>query len=126
MSDYPREVTALLQALLHDPDGKPDLRRAAASRAAEAGGGTIDAEGAALPELLAPWVDAIATRAWTITDEDLAKLTSAGVDEDTVYEATVAAAVGASLARMQAGLRALDATEAPAAPAAANATAGGR
>jgi hypothetical protein len=63
-------------------------------------------------------VDAVATHAWEITDEDLAKLTAAGVDEDTVYEATVAAAVGASLARMQAGLRALDATDAPSATAA--------
>ncbi len=118
MSDYPREVHAMLKALLHDPDGKPDLRRAAAARAAEAGGGHLDAEGGALPDALTSWVDAVATRAWQITDEDLAKLGAAGVDEDTIYEATVAAAVGASLARMQAGLRALDATEAPAKPAA--------
>jgi alkylhydroperoxidase family enzyme len=110
MIDSPPHVRDLLRALLHAPDGRPDLRQGAAARAARAGGGSIDGVSEALPEALAAWVDQVASRAWTITDEDCAKLRAAGFDEDAIYEVTVAAAVGASVARMQAGLRALEAS----------------
>lgn len=104
-------IRELLEALTHDPDGKPDLRRAAAARAAASAGGHIDAEGATVPDPLGAWVDAVATRAWQTTDEDMDRLRAAGVDEDTIYEATVAAAVGAAYARLQVGLRALAESE---------------
>jgi alkylhydroperoxidase family enzyme len=118
MVAYPPQVKDLLRALLHDPDGRPEVRRAAAERAARAGGGSIDgAGGEPLPEVFAAYLDKVAAHAWKVTDEDVAALRAAGIDEDAIYEATVAAAVGASLARMEAGLRAL----APARAASANA-----
>jgi hypothetical protein len=108
MAELPTKVQDLLRALFREPEGQPGLRRAAADRAARAAGGAIDeARDDVLPAALAPWVDKVAERAWTITDEDLAAVRAAGLDEDAVYEATVAAAVGAALTRMQAGLRAL-------------------
>jgi alkylhydroperoxidase family enzyme len=108
MTTLPPTVTALLQALFHERDGQPDLRRSAAERAARIAGGSIEETSEPLPEVLAPWVDKVATRAYAITDDDMAALRNAGLDEDAIYEATVAAAVGASVVRMHAGLRALE------------------
>jgi hypothetical protein len=108
MSDLPARIRSLLASLSHRPDGAPALRHAALARAAASAGGQVDeAPVAPLPAPLAAWVDAVAARAWEITDDDLEQLRAAGVDEDTIYEVTVAAAVGAGLARMQIGLRAL-------------------
>ncbi len=42
-----------------------------------------------------------------MTDADVEALKAAGLSEDEIFEATVAAAVGAGLARFEAGLRTL-------------------
>ena len=42
--------------------------------------------------------------AWRCTDEDVAALKTAGYSEDQILEATLAAALGASLARFELGL----------------------
>ena len=42
-----------------------------------------------------------------VTDEDVAELRSSGLSEDEIFELTVAAAVGAGLERLYAGLRTL-------------------
>ena len=96
----------LLDALLRSPDGQPGLRRAAAARAAELGGGAL-ASADALPAELEPWIQRVAREAWEATDDDVARLRSAGYSEDAIFEVTVAAAVGAAVARYQAGMRAL-------------------
>src|SRR5262245_610264 len=105
MIELPARVRALLDSLQHNAEGSPALRRAAVARAAAAGGAQLDGE--PLPDGLAAWVDAVASRAWEITDDDLARAKAAGFDEDALYEVTVSAAVGAAVARMEAGLRAL-------------------
>lgn len=61
-----------------------------------------------VPEILRELVDKIAHRPWTVTDEDFAKLRSAGFSEAQLYELTLAAALGAGLARFDAGLRAIE------------------
>lgn len=96
----------LLDVLLESSDGQRDLRRAAAARAAALGGGALPAA-APLPDALADWVERVARTAWRIGDEDVARLRAAGYDEDAIFEVTVAAAVGAGVARQQAAARAL-------------------
>lgn len=60
-----------------------------------------------VPPALLPYLDKVANRAWTVTDEDVQALLRAGLSEDQIFEATVAAAVGAGLKRQRAGLAAL-------------------
>jgi alkylhydroperoxidase family enzyme len=61
-----------------------------------------------IPSILLPYLDKVAHRAYTVTDEDVEALKRAGFTEDQIFEATVAAAVGAALKRLRAGLAALD------------------
>src|SRR4051794_14382398 len=72
------------------------LRRAVADRAAGLA--------ATLPEPLAAWTDKVARHAYKTTDEEVAALKQAGYSEDQIFEATLAAAVGASLSRLERGL----------------------
>jgi alkylhydroperoxidase family enzyme len=46
-------------------------------------------------------------RSYRITDTDLARLTKAGLSDDDIFEVTIAAAVGAALQRLDAGMRAV-------------------
>jgi alkylhydroperoxidase family enzyme len=59
------------------------------------------------PPALRSWLEKVAHRAWTVTDEDVEALKQAGLSEDQIFEATTAAAVGAGLKRLRAGLAAL-------------------
>ncbi len=56
---------------------------------------------------LAAHVDTVARHAWRVAPEDVAALRAAGLSEDAIYEATVAAALGAGLLRLERGLAAL-------------------
>lgn len=58
--------------------------------------------------ILAAFCTKVATCAHTITDADIAELRAAGYTEDQIFEATVCAAVGAGLARLEQGLKALE------------------
>ena len=55
------------------------------------------------------WVHKVHERAWTVTDEDLAALRAEGLDDDGVFELTLAAAVGAAARRLRLALAAMDA-----------------
>lgn len=57
--------------------------------------------------LLAAFVDKVIERAYTVTDADVDALRAAGLSEDAIFEAVVAIAVGAGLARLDAGMAAL-------------------
>ena len=56
---------------------------------------------------LAAYVDKVALHAYKVTDEDLAALQRVGNSDDVLFEATVAAALGAALGRLERGLSAL-------------------
>jgi hypothetical protein len=101
----------VLEALFGDGGTRPELRRAAAARAAALSGGALDAS-EPLPDALAAWVEKVARHAWKITDEDVAALRAAGFDEDAIFEITIAAATGAGLARYQIATRAIEAAKA--------------
>jgi len=81
------------------------LRRAAAEHARFLAG--LGPPGAPLPPEWLKYVEKIALHAYKVTDDDVAALRSAGHSEDAIFEVTVAAAVGASVARAETGLRLL-------------------
>jgi len=93
-------IERVAEAILETP-GEADsgLRRAVA---AYAGG-----KEAAIPEELRPYVDKVARNAYKVTDEDVDRLRAAGYSEDAIFELTLAAALGASRARLDAGLQAM-------------------
>lgn len=89
-----------------DGDLEPDVRAAILGTGrAQAGDGGDGGAGVAPP--LAAFVDKVIERAYTVTDADIDGLRAAGLSEDAIFEAVVAAAVGAGLARLDAGMAAL-------------------
>jgi alkylhydroperoxidase family enzyme len=59
------------------------------------------------PPVAAGYLEKVRLHAYRVTDGDVEALLGAGLSEDEVFEATVAAAVAAGLARFDAGLRTL-------------------
>jgi alkylhydroperoxidase family enzyme len=62
-----------------------------------------------VPENLA--VEKIAQRPWTVTDDDIRQVREAGYSEDQIYELVQAAAAGAGVRRLAAGLHAIEDAE---------------
>jgi hypothetical protein len=56
---------------------------------------------------LAGYVDKVRRHAYKVTDADVAGLKQAGHSDDSLFEITVAAAVGAALYRLERGMAAL-------------------
>lgn len=89
-------------AILDTPgDADLELRRAVEAFAA----GRADPE---LPEELRPYVEKVAKNAYKVVDADIDRLRDAGWSEDAIFELTLAAALGAARARLDAGLRAME------------------
>jgi hypothetical protein len=65
------------------------------------------AHGDALPHPVGTYVGKVRDQSYRITETDLEALTAAGLSEDEIFEITVAAAVGAALRGLDAGMRAL-------------------
>ncbi len=79
----------LVEAVLHAPGETPEaLRRA-------------------VLDPLASYVDTVKRHAYKVTDADIVSLQQAGQSDDTLFEITVAAAVGAALHRLDRGMAAL-------------------
>ncbi len=96
----PARLQKAIDALLHQPgETEASLRRAVLERTRCAAG--------QVPDALREFVDKIAERPWTVTDEDFAHLRAAGYSEGQLYELTLAAALGSGLERFDAGLRAI-------------------
>jgi alkylhydroperoxidase family enzyme len=56
------------------------------------------------PPALATYLEKVRSRAYTVTDADVAALVAAGISEEEIFEHTVAAAVAEGLRRLDAGL----------------------
>jgi alkylhydroperoxidase family enzyme len=56
------------------------------------------------PPALVAYLETVRSRAYTVTDGDVAALVEAGVSEDEIFEHTVAVAVAEGLRRLDAGL----------------------
>jgi hypothetical protein len=90
-------LDALRAAIFAGPGAlPPQVRRAAASNED-------------VPEPFTRYVETIHRHAYRITDRMVSDLGEAGADDDQVFEMSVAAAYGAARARLDAGLRAVEA-----------------
>jgi alkylhydroperoxidase family enzyme len=92
---YASRVKRLKETVLSWPGALEPAVREAACLAAE------------LPDALGPYVRKVAKRAYEVTDKDVAVLRQTGYSEDQIFEATVSAALGAGLVRLESGLSAL-------------------
>ena len=88
-------VGALRHAVFQSPGANQPAIRVAAGQGGE------------LPEPLAGYAAKVCDQSYRITDADFAGLTAAGLSDDAIFEITIAAAVGAALQRLDAGLRAV-------------------
>ena len=61
----------------------------------------------ATPLVAEEYLEKVRRRAYSITEQDVTVLRSAGLSEDEIFERTVAAAVDEGLSRLAAGLGAL-------------------
>jgi hypothetical protein len=103
---YPAKVQKAVDALLTKPAiSTPSLRRAIEAYAARLSGGARDAQ--EIPAELADYVSKVTLHAYKVTDQDVQRLQAAGYSEDSIFEITLCASVGASLARLECGLQAL-------------------
>ena len=93
------DVEALRRAVFESP-GSTEL----AVRVAAGSGGQ-------LPDPIGSYAAIVRDRSYRITDSDLEELANAGLSDDDIFEVTVAAAVGAALQRLSAGMRAIRRTE---------------
>lgn len=59
------------------------------------------------PPELAAYLEKVRLHAYKVTDADVQALKDAGFSDDEIFEHTVSAAVGAGLARLEAGLSSL-------------------
>jgi alkylhydroperoxidase family enzyme len=98
MSDpYAEERRALVEAVTQGAGHlSPEVRTAIVDRAR---GQAVNVE---IPEALVGFVDRVAKDAPGIADADVDAVKAAGFGEEAAFEAIVAAALGASLARLEA------------------------
>jgi hypothetical protein len=97
-----KAVNALLT---HEGVCTPELRQAIEAYAANLSGGKRETQ--PLPPELITYVDKVTLYAYKVTDKDVEQLKEAGYSEDAIFEITLCAGVGASLARLELGMMAL-------------------
>lgn len=100
---YPPRLRKVVNALFNSPAVcSISLRKAVESYAAQQSGGTRPA--LEIPTNLVDYVEKVTHHAYTITDQDVQQLREAGYSEDAIFEITLCATMGASLARLERGL----------------------
>ena len=92
---FDRKLRRLRNAVLSGPGSLPPAIRQTIS------------EGRELSGVLGAYVRKVAEHAYLITDDDIADLHRAHYTDDQIFEATVSAALGAGLLRLECVLRAL-------------------
>jgi len=94
LDPHDKKVRRLQTAVLTGPGAlDPSLRQAIS-------------EGQEVSGVLGAYVNKVAEHAHLITDEDIADLHQAGYTDDQIFEATVSAALGAGILRLECVLRA--------------------
>ena len=90
------ELVAALRRAVFEAAGVTDRR----TRASVVAGDPV-------PPPWGPYAEKVRDHSYRITDADISELIAAGGTEEQIFEITVAAATGAALQRLDAGLRAL-------------------
>jgi hypothetical protein len=104
---YATGMQTLVDAILATRgETDPALRRAVKERASELGGLAFETS-APIPAALTSYVDKVALHAYKVTDEDIDSLRRTGYSEDAIFEITLSAALGAGVARLEYGFKAL-------------------
>lgn len=107
---YPSKVQKAVDALLDNPAvSTSKLRRAVEAYAAKLSGG--DREDEEIPADLIAYIDKVTLHAYKVTDQDVQHIKEAGYSEDAIFEITLCASLGASLARFERGLQTLKEAE---------------
>ncbi len=107
---YDENITKLVDTVLSGPGATTSaLRRTVEARAA-ALSGRSDTD-STVPDELSEWVEKVARHAYRTTDANIESLKAAGYTDDELFELTVAAALGASRARLERALEAVGAKE---------------
>jgi alkylhydroperoxidase family enzyme len=103
-NNCPPKVQKAVEMLLNNPgESTPALRQAVEAYAASLSGASR--KPSEIPDDLIDYVTKVSQHAYKTTDEDIERLKQAGYSEDSIFEITLSAAMGAGLARME---RALD------------------
>lgn len=103
---YPIKVRKAAQSLLtKQAHCSTELRKAIEAKAARLGG--ADRERLEVPDELIQFVEKVALHAYKVSDEEFQSLKDAGYSQDQIFEVTLCASLGASLARFERGLTAL-------------------
>ena len=104
-----RYLGTMLDAFFGRPGSvSPALREAIEARSAQLNGGMRSSQRESLPSSIQTYVDKVAVEAYKVLDEDFDRMKDAGYSEDFIYEVTLAATTGASLARLERGLGLLE------------------
>lgn len=107
---YPPKVQKAIDALLNNPAvSTPTIRQAIVKYTSALSLGADKAE--EIPMDLIAYVDKVTMHAYKVTDQDVQHLKEAGYSEDAIFEITLCASLGASLARFECGLQALKGSE---------------
>lgn len=104
-------VQSMLDAFFSESGAtSPALRKAIEARAAELNGGKrqVSDTVAAIPDVVQAYVDKVAKDAYKVLDGDFEAMKEAGFSEDYIYEITLVATTGATLARLERGLELLE------------------
>ena len=108
---YPKKIGKLVDTFLTSPGRTtPALRFAIEAHGARLAGGESKVE-EAVPEELVTYVEKVVLYAYKTMDEDVEEMKRAGYSEDQIFEITLSATLGASLARLECGLALLDGGE---------------
>ena len=102
----PKVQKAVESLLTHAGACTPELRQAVEAHAAGLSGRANPAA-PKIPEALVTYVNKVTQHAYKVTDQDVQQLKAGGYSEDAIFEITLSASVGASLARLERGLSAL-------------------
>jgi alkylhydroperoxidase family enzyme len=106
MARHTEAMERVAGAILETPgDSDSELRGRVEAYAASLGG--REGRSPELPEELRPYVEKVARHAYQVVDADVDRLREAGYSEDAIFELTLAAALGAARARLEAGLEAM-------------------
>jgi alkylhydroperoxidase family enzyme len=104
---YPPKVKKLLAVFTTRPaETTQELRQTVTAYAARLGGAARTAE--EVPEEIEGYIDKVTRHAYKVADEDFLQLKKSGYSEDQIFEITLAASLGAGLARLECGMAVLE------------------